>query len=407
MKKNSNSSLFNGSSTKKEDNVLRGLIRSFSQGSLGSSCGTNFSSDEIDSALSKHDDKLEKLESIISPLLAQNDKQRIQLANQQDEINVLKEALKNAVKTIIDFKDTTSAKMQADAAAQQSVIEQRALTIQADLKRSVTSLKQEQQKDKQEISFLYGKELPSFLNLVAWGEEEKVEQILKNARRLATMSGDLTDPAGREFKNITAFQYAVWALDYHMWTMIRNYLTDEQIRAQLAGLNNGSWVTEYGNQVSWQNLIDALQIHATIGHCAAQDITKHWCTQVGGEQLKLPAHVINEYMRLDQSFNPCPDFTATTLLPRSNVHEWYQPLHNRPRGVGKATLGVDAAWSRDGQPECRSSNWADLYCSSNVVAVRPAVGDAAALNKLLQVRLKQSSELRLQTDKMPAPKPKP
>ena len=153
MKKNSNSSLFNGSSTKKEDNVLRGLIRSFSQGSLGSSCGTNFSPDEIDSALSKHDDKLEKLESIISPLLAQNDKQRIQLANQQDEINVLKEALKNAVKTIIDFKDTTSAKMQADA-AQQSVIEQRALTIQADLKRSITSLKQEQEKDKKEISFL-------------------------------------------------------------------------------------------------------------------------------------------------------------------------------------------------------------------------------------------------------------
>ena len=203
----------------------------------------------------------------------QNEEQGIQLEKQKDEINELKEALKHAIKTIEDLEGTTSAKLQADAVAQQSVIEQRSLTIQADLKRSITSLKQEQEKDKQEITFLYSKELPNFLNLVVWGEEEKVEQILKDAKRLATMSGDLTDPADRKFKNITAFQYAVWALDYHMWTMIRKFLTDEQVREQLVGLNSAEWIAANGihcKQVSWQNLIDALETY--IKSCVSWNI---------------------------------------------------------------------------------------------------------------------------------------
>ena len=403
MKKNSNPSLLNGSSGKKEDNVLRGLIRSSSQVSLGSSCGTNFTSDEIDSALVAQNEKLEKLASIISPLLAQNDTQRIQLANQQDEINELKEALKQAVKTIIDFKDTTSAKLQADAVAQQSVIEQRSLTIQADLKRSVTSLKQEQQKDKQEISFLYSKELPGFLNLVAWGEEGKVEQILKNARRLATMSGDLKDPAGREFKNITAFQYAVWALDYHMWTMISNYLTKEEVKAQLTGLNSAVWIAEngiHGTQVSWQELIDALETY--VKSCVSwgeHQCRGHWISAVGSAQLKLPAHVIQEYMRENKLFDSNPPFDERMLI-RSNIGEqWFQPIVGYKLGVNGAYSGCGRNYFHTG-PGTRE-DWLRVGSAAkeNLTAVR----------SLFEIRSRQRTELELvaQVAKIPAPKPKP
>ena len=195
MKQNINPSLLNRNS-KKEDNVLRGLVRSFSQGSLAS-CETNFNLDEMDSKLEEQDKKLKKLESIMLSLLTQNEEQRIQLeeqkkllqeqqANSSSKIMELEGALENVVKSTKDFKDTISAKFQADAVAQQSVIEQRSLTIQADLKRSITSLKQEQEKDKQEITFLHNQELSRFLNLVACGEEQAAEQMLKKARRLAT-----------------------------------------------------------------------------------------------------------------------------------------------------------------------------------------------------------------------------
>ena len=40
----------------------------------------------------------------------------------------------------------------------------------------------------------------------------------------------------------------------------------------------------------------------------------HWQKVVGGAQKMLPAHILsNEYCRLDQSFEPCPSFTESTL----------------------------------------------------------------------------------------------
>ena len=69
--------------------------------------------------------------------------------------------------------------------------------------------------------------------------------MLKDNAELALASGDVTDTAGRTFKNITGFQYAVWALDWKMWTMIQGYLPSDAAREQAKGFSDGEWVKEH------------------------------------------------------------------------------------------------------------------------------------------------------------------
>ena len=47
--------------------------------------------------------------------------------------------------------------------------------------------------------------------------------MLKKTPALVLGKGACTDHAGRTFKEISGFQYALWALDWHMWDMILAY----------------------------------------------------------------------------------------------------------------------------------------------------------------------------------------
>ena len=60
----------------------------------------------------------------------------------------------------------------------------------------------------------------AFLTHVVKGKQRQAEEMLKKNRHLALASGTVTDHANRTFNYITGFQYAVWALDWHMWSMI-------------------------------------------------------------------------------------------------------------------------------------------------------------------------------------------
>eukprot|EP01126_Amoeba_proteus_P025586 TRINITY_DN2548_c0_g1_i5.p1 TRINITY_DN2548_c0_g1~~TRINITY_DN2548_c0_g1_i5.p1 ORF type:complete len:258 (-),score=13.40 TRINITY_DN2548_c0_g1_i5:390-1163(-) len=162
-------------------------------------------------------------------------------------------------------------------------------------------------------------ELPKFLQLVVEGEQDQAEKMLKQIPELALYSGMVTDLSGRTFNNITGFQYAVWALDSHMWNMIRNYLSIEAAREQLQGLETGSWVAQHGKSASWQNLIDALAVFIDMCKQGQWDAaTKQWCGAVGNAQQQLPVHVVNQYCHPTRSFYPCPDFAAESQLPHSS-----------------------------------------------------------------------------------------
>ena len=137
---------------------------------------------------------------------------------------------------------------------------------------------------------------------------------------------------GREFKSITPFQYALWALDWYMWDMMMKHIDHSQARSQLEELESRG--TEHGKQFDgFDKLINAYQdyldkyddwsskqrkkeqkqwIRKSLGFGIPivnfDHLTQHWCRVVGGAQKDLPVHALQEYWRKDRSMDPTPDF---------------------------------------------------------------------------------------------------
>ena len=68
------------------------------------------------------------------------------------------------------------------------------------------------------------KTLDKFLKHIGFGEQDEEEEMLKKDNYLTLDAGNLTDCAKREFKQIKAFQYSLWALDFYMWKILLKYL---------------------------------------------------------------------------------------------------------------------------------------------------------------------------------------
>ena len=166
-------------------------------------------------------------------------------------------------------------------------------------------------------------QLQQLLRYVAEGEQDKAEALIQTDKNLLLHAGTVKDLSGREFKQITAFQYALWAMDWHMWTMIQKYLPQELQAEQLKELEAKG--TAYGKHFSLQGLTGALQTYVDNSEKAwksGQRATDHWCKVVGGEQKLLPAHVVNEYCRGDRSFDPCPQEWELKLPRTREMSLW-------------------------------------------------------------------------------------
>ena len=258
-------------------------------------------------------------------------------------------------------------------------------------------------------------ELTKFLRHIGFGEQDEAEGMLKSNYNLAILYGDLTDCADRHFEKITGLQYAIWALDYHMWTMIKKYLNLYHARSQIVELNTGSWVRTFGE--NWKSLIDLNIFNISYikneGSCWKEKNTnRYWCQQIGGTQLMFPAHIINEYC------HPLRAFRLSTLwndqeesLPRKGVDIWR-----------RTSLGHTFAWVRGGSmanyynkprelhvcnniERCHQKTENDSYCGCDFCTTESMVlNDQFALKKLLRSRTKQAqnliSKLTLQPNKM-------
>ena len=230
--------------------------------------------------------------------------------------------------------------------------------------------------------------LDKFLKYIGFGEQNEAEEMIKTDRNLLLESGNLTDCSKRNFKKITAFQYALWALDFHMWQMILKYLAPEEAIKQVAGLKNGAWVKIYGIKVDWQNLIDALQNHIDNYRTrSSKQCLTYWCQQVGGAQLLLPAHVINEYSYPSRPLYPCPIYgNEESPLPRTGVEKWFTRDNHK--------LGIDYAWFREGKDLTR--DYTGCACDSEPLRMMRAVyqySDLYAVTYLINCRQEQYSKL--------------
>ncbi len=229
-------------------------------------------------------------------------------------------------------------------------------------------------------------QLNTFLGLVAEGEQDKAEALLQKYPALGLYAGNVTDLSKRTFKSITALQYALWALDWHMWTMLLKYIPAEAAAQQMAQSEQGLWVSKHGVTANWKNLIQALNQYISEVRVSKSSSVygQTWVKQVGGAQLLLPAHVINEYCHPTRPFHPVPDFTK--LEPTggwrcraTDESEWFSA------SFGGGALGERFAVCRGSHtPRAALCVWImpDVYLSE-------AERDSTAVAALLKTRASQ------------------
>lgn len=251
------------------------------------------------------------------------------------------------------------------------------------------------------------KEVNEVLSLVAEGEQAAAEEKLKKKPQLASHKGRVTDLSERTFKDITVFQYAAWALDVHMWTMILKYLPSQEATQQLNELKR--FGTQHGTHADWRPLITSLDKQLEIinnwydldakkkfwqkrEHYKDKDdfygqAESHWCKVVGSHQRNLPVHVVNEYCRRDRSFDPTPTFDEAQL-PRTretDKGEWFIATYNG------ATLGEKWGAARASGEQCGTP-------ALQVSAYR-TLQEGKALLALYSKRIEQLEDLEVRLDK--------
>lgn len=241
------------------------------------------------------------------------------------------------------------------------------------------------------------KELQEFLQAVAEGEQDKAEAMLKKNPALALTPTDVTDLSKRTFKNITALQYALWALDWHMWTMLLKYIPPEAVTEQIAQSERGLWVPQHGVTANWENLIQALNKYVS-EVCANKRTSVYrqtWIKQVGGAQLLLPAHVINEYCHPTRPFHPTPDFSkpepsGTWRTRMTDEGEWFSAKVGGGTGgtLGKGFAVCRGSFEREYAYDSHTHS-SSPYWDFSLVAER----DSTTVAVLLKTRAAQRTAL--------------
>lgn len=235
-------------------------------------------------------------------------------------------------------------------------------------------------------------ELSKFLRLVVGGEQNQAEAMLKNTPELALFPANVTDLSGRTFKNITGFQYAVWALDSHMWTMLQKYLTSYAAIEQIKGLEVGPWVYQHGKSASWQNLINALDEFIKLQRQSrSTEADSQWCTKVSNAQKLLPTHVVNQYCHPDRSFELCPNFKNSAQLPRSrktDMGDWFQAIRGRRIGFCRGNM-TQPKWAEG----CWEANWQGPLQTLDCEALREYLNTQKQLRDQLFVDIAQTVRL--------------
>jgi len=150
--------------------------------------------------------------------------------------------------------------------------------------------------------------IDKLLDLVMRGDQDEAEALIKANPQLLNQKGRGKEyHNNREFRSITPFQYALWALDWYMWDMMMRYMDHVEARAQLEDLEDQG--TEHGKQFDFDNLINAYQVyHDKFVGWSWDQRDHHWVKEIGRCQKALPIHALQEYYREDSSLDSTSDF---------------------------------------------------------------------------------------------------
>jgi len=158
--------------------------------------------------------------------------------------------------------------------------------------------------------------------------------------QLLLHKGQATDYAGRTFTSISAFQYALWALDWHMWKMICKYLPQDAQREQLQNLHEQG--TDHSIQFDFQPILTAYKtLYDNWETWSSGERATHFFEVIGVAQANLPVHVVNEFFHPTRSFNPTPTFTEASLPRRTDDGDGWEWLtfEYDEKCIGGGTFG--------------------------------------------------------------------
>ncbi|STX38800.1 F-box protein [Legionella feeleii] len=238
------------------------------------------------------------------------------------------------------------------------------------------------------------------LHYVSRGDHDVVRLMLMNDISLIFKRGVVKDCSGREFEPISPFEYALWALDKHLWdSMIGCIPGDEEGRKVFAQLIahyervctdgvtyklDGKIITE--QHFDFENtIIKELQIQVdSINASGTRDwaaINRHWREGVGGAQKLLPMHVVHEYCS-DRPFYPVPEF-ATRPKTSSQFYNWLTHQYEN-WFTANSKLGSEFAIYKGGASRA-------TLCSGCCLAAGGALG---AVQMLFKIRIKEFASLR-------------
>ena len=201
-----------------------------------------------------------------------------------------------------------------------------------------------------------------FFLYTVYGQQEAARELLiEHPGLVLETTPFITDGSNRTFdKNITAFQYALWANDSYMAAMMLSCF--ERLKDGLAAAKAQSDALEkYGlnyvyddrriyikksvvgeKHFKFEPLINELDTYVknydlwTPEQCVTQ-----WCKKVGVEQRGLPMHVIQEYCNQTESFNPCPSFEKLVFDRNTAFYNWLVSANQSVYRLVDSDLGIN------------------------------------------------------------------
>lgn len=203
------------------------------------------------------------------------------------------------------------------------------------------------------------RKLSKLLVAVAHGKHNEVEQLLATDISLLFQRGNVTDCSSRTFKNISPFEYALWALDKHMWSKMlacipRNEegmrvfakLLEQYNKVSTTGITytlNDKTITEkhfdFENTIikelkAYISMIDTLKgrvanIYTDATAADMLPIEEYWSTNIRAAQKLFPIHLVYEYcsikpFELEPKFIDQPESSTSIFNTQTKKTEsWF------------------------------------------------------------------------------------
>lgn len=184
-------------------------------------------------------------------------------------------------------------------------------------------------------------DLKALLKWVTEGHLEEVEKLLKKNLSLGLGTGTVTDHSDRTFKNITALQYAAWALDVDMVALIMNYVGKYYSIVQLKALETApERYSEYEESYDFMALVKKYKAYMdNYDSWDGNQCFQYWQKEIGGEQQKCPAWLVYAWSEEgDDVAWTKQDGTRKVKreYDRHRLDWWFTENYNNGRGVGSS-----------------------------------------------------------------------